>query len=195
MNTADKSPSIVVLASCGGGNFQALVLAQEKSGYQVSLLIVDRSCGAMEKAKNLQIPCLLLDVAVLGENFASELCRAIPENTDLIVLAGFVTVLSSAFCARWHKRIINVHPSLLPEFGGKGMIGVKVHEAVLRAGERFTGCTVHFVDEGIDSGEIIMQTTIVVNPGETPWELGGRVHQAENELLPVAVAKVLAQIK
>ncbi len=195
MSMREKQQNIVVLASCGGGNFRSVVQAQKEYGYHVSLLIVDRNCGAIDKAKQLQIPWLLLDIAVLKDRFFTELDKAIPENTDLIVLAGFVQVLNHEFCARWHNRIINTHPSLLPRYGGKGMIGVKVHEAVMRDGEKLSGCTVHFVDEGVDSGAIILQTIIAVNYDETPWELGGRVHEAEKELLPRAIALVLANLK
>ncbi len=113
--------------------------------------------------------------------------RALPPDVDLIVLAGFMPIVPGDICERWQGKIINIHPSLLPKYGGKGMYGVKVQEAVMRAKEEMAGCTVHFVNAGIDEGEIILQKSIEVDYNETPWQLGGRVFQEENRLLVEAV--------
>ena len=113
--------------------------------------------------------------------------RALPPSADLIVLAGFMPIVPGDICERWQGKIINIHPSLLPKYGGKGMYGVKVQEAVMRAKEEMAGCTVHFVNAGIDEGEIILQKSIEVDYNETPWQLGGRVFKEENRLLVEAV--------
>lgn len=115
---------------------------------------------------------------------------AIPVGTDLIVLAGFMPIISAEFCNLWLGKLINTHPSLLPKYGGKGMYGVKVQEAVMAAREVLAGCTVHYVNEAIDGGEIIMQKSLLVDYSETPWELGGRIFKEENILL-VDVVRLL----
>lgn len=113
--------------------------------------------------------------------------RALPPRVDLIVLAGFMPIIPRDICERWQGKIINVHPSLLPKYGGKGMYGVKVQEAVMREKDEMAGCTVHFVNADIDAGEIILQKAIAVDYSETPWQLGGRVFKEENRLLVEAV--------
>ena len=115
---------------------------------------------------------------------------------DLIVLAGFLTILSADFTARWPSRILNVHPSLIPAFCGKGMYGLKVHEAALRTGVKVTGATVHFVNEIPDGGEIIAQKAVAVEPGDTPEVLQRRVmEQAEWKLLPEAAQRVASSLE
>ena len=121
--------------------------------------------------------------------------QAIPTEVDLIVLAGFMPIIPADTCERWRGRIINTHPSLLPKYGGKGMYGVKVQEAVMQAKEEMAGCTVHFVSAGIDEGRIILQKTIAVDYSETPWQLGGRVFKEENCLLVDAIRMIIANIK
>lgn len=132
------------------------------------------------------IPFVVLDAAVPASSGWKPL-TAIPADADLIVLAGFMPV-SAWICEKWPRKIINTHPSLLPKYGGKGMVGVRVQEAVMRAGEREAGCTVHYVSPEIDAGEIILQKSIEVDY-ETPWQLGGRVFIEENKLLVRRYAK------
>lgn len=177
---------IVVCASGGGGNFQAMINSATELEIEIILLITDRECGAVNRAKSNSIPYLTLNNLTKTE-FALALNQAIPNNTDLIVLAGFMPIIPKSICDKWHNKIINTHPSLLPKYGGKGMYGVKVHEAVIQAHEKITGCTVHYVNEKIDSGAIILQKTIIVDHNETPWQLGGRVFQEENKLLINAI--------
>jgi phosphoribosylglycinamide formyltransferase 1 len=182
---------IVVCASGGGGNFQALIDSQDALSYKISLLIVDRNCGAMDRASKFGIACKLLTKKSSSDEFFMDMDKEIGSGTDLIVLAGFMPILSPSFCEKWKGKIINTHPSLLPKFGGKGMYGVKVQEAVMRAKESHTGCSVHYVNHLIDGGEIILQKSIKVDYEETPWELGGRVFKEENKLLVKAVDLVL----
>ena len=99
-------------------------------------------------------------------------------------------ILLAEFCKKWHKKIINTHPSLLPKYGGIGMYGVKVQEAVMKNKEKYTGCTVHYVDKSVDGGEIIFQKKILVNYDETAWQLGGRVFKEEAPLLIKAINKI-----
>ena len=113
------------------------------------------------------------------------------ENTDLIVLAGFLSILSKEFCEKYNGKIINIHPALLPKFGGKGMWGHHVHEAVIAAQEKESGATVHFVTSGIDEGEIILQGKFSIDENETPETLAQKVHQIEYEIFPKAIDLVL----
>jgi len=108
-------------------------------------------------------------------------------NIELVVLAGYLKILSKEFIQKYNKRIINIHPSLLPKFGGKGYYGDRVHKAVLESGEKITGATVHFVDEGTDTGEIILQETVEVKENDTVESLKARVLEVEHKLLPEAV--------
>jgi phosphoribosylglycinamide formyltransferase-1 len=176
---------VAVCASTGGGNFQALIDAREKIGFEINCLIADRQCGAVQRAEQAQIPVHLIKES--RQSFASDLDSAIPTNTDLVVLAGFMPIVPPDICDKWEQKIINTHPSLLPKYGGKGMYGVKVQEAVMAAGEQWAGCSVHFVSSEVDGGAIILQKSVKVNYTETPWELGGRIFIEENKLLVEAV--------
>ena len=186
--------NIVVCASGGGGNFQALVDARTDLGIDISLLVVDRHCRAIDRAMRHDISYVVLDAAKGNKAMFEEFAEVIPEKADLIVLAGFMPIVPAGICERWRGRIINTHPSLLPKYGGKGMYGVKVQEAVMQAKEKTAGCTVHFVNAGIDEGEIILQKAIAVNYSETPWQLGGRIFKEENYLLVEAIRLIKANM-
>ena len=112
---------------------------------------------------------------------------------DLIVLAGFLSIIDEEFVEKWKGKIINIHPSLLPKFGGPGMYGIKVHEAVLAAGEKESGCTVHYVDNGVDSGEIIFQVKVPVMEGDTAEILQKRILVEEHKLLPKSISKIISE--
>lgn len=185
--------NLVVLASCGGGNFEKLVLNKEKYDFNILKLISEKDCGAIDKAINHNIPYEIIDKKVYRENFFTELDSRIPINTDLIVLAGFMPILNEWFCKKWNGKIINTHPSLLPKYGGIGMYGVKVQEAVMANKEKYAGCTIHYVTEKIDGGEIILQKKIKVDYKETPWQLGGRIFEEEGALLLEAIEKIKQQ--
>ncbi len=188
-----KPFTLCVCASGGGGNFQSLIDHQEQFGYRIVKLITDRECGALDRAATHGIPSIMLDKKALGAAFFVMLESQFPTDVDLVVLAGFMPIIPQDLCARWSRRMINTHPSLLPNYGGKGMYGVKVQEAVLANHEEFAGCSVHYVTEVVDGGEIIAQQSIRVNPSESAWELGGRVHAEEVKLLPLAVKKIMEQ--
>lgn len=183
--------NIVVLVSGSGTNLQRIIdtiEAGEIQNAKVALVVADRECYGLERAKKHHIDTVLIP---RGKNFSSELAKIIPENTDLIVLAGFLSILKSEFCENWTGKIINIHPALLPKFGGKGMWGMNVHHAVIEAGEKESGATVHFVTPGIDEGEAILQKSFEVTPEDTPETLAGKVHQIEYEIFPIAINKVL----
>ena len=194
---------IAVLVSGGGTNLQAL-LAAEKSGVLHSgeiVLVVSNKAGAyaLTRASQAGVEALTLTRADCGgqEGFEQALQAALEaRGVELIILAGFLSILSADFTARWDKRILNVHPSLIPAFCGKGFYGLKVHEAALARGVKFTGATVHYVNQIPDGGEILLQQPVPVLPGDTPEILQRRVmEQAEWILLPRAAELVSAQIQ
>ena len=187
--------NIAVLVSGGGTNLQALIDAQKsgiiKSG-NISLVVSNNSSAyALERAKNAGINTAVVLKKELGsqEAFESKLIEILDNaKTDIIVLAGFMSILSADFTNHYKDRIINVHPSLIPSFCGKGFYGLKVHEAALDRGVKVTGATVHFVDCGMDTGPIILQKAVEVEAGDTPEVLQRRVmEQAEWIILPRAI--------
>lgn len=189
---------IGVLVSGGGSNLQSLI-DRSKSGElqcNIEVVIGDRECYGVERAKEAGIDGYTLD----RKQLKKELCREIDKivskkEVDLIVLAGFLSIIDEEFVNKWKGRIINIHPSLLPKFGGPGMYGIKVHEAVLKAGESESGCTVHYVDAGVDSGEIIAQRKVKVLEGDTPEILQKRVLVEEHKLLPESITKIISERK
>ena len=193
---------IAVLVSGGGTNLQALIDAQD-SGILTSgeiALVVSNTAGAyaLERAKKAGIPTCTLLKKELGSQKAFEeaLCRVLEEKgIQVIILAGFMSILSGDFTDRYPKRILNVHPSLIPSFCGEGFYGLHVHEAALNYGVKVTGATVHFVNQIPDGGEIIAQKAVEILPGDTPEVLQRRVmEQAEWILLPAAAQQVCAAL-
>ena len=199
---ADKA-KIAVLVSGGGTNLQALIDAQ-KSGIINNgeiVLVISNVTGAyaLERAKTAGIDSFTVSKKQLGsqEAFEEAIIKKLDEySVDLIVLAGFLSILSKDFTAKYKNCIINVHPSLIPSFCGKGFYGLKVHEAALDYGVKVTGATVHFVNEIPDGGEIIMQKAVDILESDTPETLQKRVmQQAEWIILPQSVEKVSKQIR
>ena len=192
---------IAVLVSGGGTNLQAILDAQGsiiQSGC-VTLVISDRpGAYALKRAEAAHVRALEIDRKACGSGatFEKRLTAALEENeTDVIVLAGFLSILSESFTSRYPRRIINVHPSLIPSFCGEGFYGLRVHQAALDRGVKVTGATVHFVNEIPDGGEIIAQRAVEIQPGDTPEILQRRVmEQAEWIILPQSVEKVCAEI-
>ncbi|MCU7613385.1 phosphoribosylglycinamide formyltransferase [Chryseobacterium sp. GMJ5] len=183
--------NIVILVSGSGTNLQRIIDTIESGEIEdakISLVVADRACYGLERAKNHNIENMLIP---RGKNFSAELGKMIPENTDLIVLAGFLSILKQEFCEKWSGKIINIHPALLPKFGGKGMWGMNVHHAVIAAKEKQSGATVHFVTSGIDEGAIILQKSFEVTENDTPETLAEKVHHIEYEIFPIAINQVL----
>ncbi len=197
-----EKTAIAVLVSGGGTNLQALLDAQAAGGLshgEIRVVISSRpDAYALERAKTAGIPGYTVSRKVLGSQDAFEAgISALLEqyHIELIILAGFMSILSEAFTSKWPRRILNVHPALIPSFCGKGMYGLRVHEAALQKGVKVTGATVHFVNEIPDGGEILLQKAVEVHPGDTPETLQRRVmEQAEWQLLPQAAELVSAQI-
>ncbi|MGM9603490.1 MAG: phosphoribosylglycinamide formyltransferase [Faecousia sp.] len=196
------SVKIAVLVSGGGTNLQALIDAQE-SGILHSgkiSLVVSNAAGAyaLERAKKAGIPGITLLKKQLGGQmeFEAALQKTLEEyGIDVIVLAGFMTILSGDFTAKWPKRILNIHPALIPSFCGAGFYGLKVHQAALDYGVKVTGATVHYVNHIPDGGEIIAQKAVEVLPRDTPESLQRRVmEQAEWILLPQATEAVCQKL-
>ena len=191
---------IAVFVSGGGTNLQALIDAQESgilhSGEIVLVLASNPTAYALERAKNHGIATAVAWKKELGsqEAFEAVIERELAaHNIDLIVLAGFMNILSATFTAKWPERIINVHPALIPSFCGKGMYGLAPHIAALEMGVKVTGATVHFVNEIPDGGKIIAQRAVYIQDGDTPEVLQRRVmEEAEWIILPESVEKVCA---
>ena len=186
-----------VLVSGGGTNLQALIDASalgELPDVELALVVSNKKTAhALERAQNAGIEALFIDLADFEARLQAELeARGI----RLVVLAGFLRILSPEFTARWPRRILNIHPSLIPSFCGQGYYGLRVHEAALARGVKLTGATVHFVNEIPDGGEIILQKAVEVRPGDTPELLQRRVmEEAEWQLLPRAVQLAASELE
>ena len=185
-----------MLVSGGGTNLQALIDA-EKSGVLTSgviSLVVSNNpdAFALKRAEKAGIKTVVIPREAEGKSFENQLTALLEqENIELIVLAGFMCILSGSFTRRFSERIINVHPSLIPSFCGKGFYGLRVHKAALEYGVKVTGATVHFVNEIPDGGKIILQKPVAIEEGDTPEILQKRVmEQAEWVILPQAVEMV-----
>ena len=193
---------IAVFVSGGGTNLQALLDAQGReeipSGEIVLVVSSSRGAYALKRAENAGVEAVVCSRRELGtqERFEEAICRELERHgVQLIILAGFLSILSEAFTRRYAGRIINVHPSLIPSFCGKGYYGLRVHEEALHRGVKVTGATVHFVNEIPDGGRIILQKAVEVLPDDTPQTLQRRVmEQAEWVLLPRAAEIVARQI-
>ncbi len=191
--------NIAVLVSGGGTNLQALIDAEGSvitSGKITLVVSNNKDAYALERAKKANIETAIVLRKELGDKFEDKLIETLKEhNIELIVLAGFMSILSEKFTKTFEGRIINVHPSLIPSFCGKGFYGLKVHEEALKYGVKVTGATVHFVNEIPDGGKIIMQKAVEIQDGDTPEVLQKRVmEQAEWIILPKSTEKVCKEL-
>ena len=193
---------IAVLVSGGGTNLQALIDAQGKTlvSGEIALVVANNEIAyALERAKKANIPTAVVLKKQCGsqEAFEEKLKEVLEEyGIEVIILAGFMTILTEKFTSCYPKRILNVHPSLIPSFCGEGFYGLRVHQAALDYGVKVTGATVHFVNEIPDGGEIIAQKAVYIEPGDTPEILQRRVmEQAEWILLPQAAETVCAGLR
>ncbi|ORX24445.1 phosphoribosylglycinamide formyltransferase [Thermoanaerobacterium sp. PSU-2] len=182
---------LLVMASGNGTDFQSIIDGI-KSGYinaEIVALISDKEGAyALKRAEMNNIPAYCIPKKKLKEKFYEELANVVNEiNPDGIILAGFITILNEEIVNKYHNRIINIHPSLIPSFCGKGYYGINVHKAVVDYGVKYTGCTVHFVDSGADTGPIIMQDVVKVEDDDTPETVASKVLKLEHRLLPYAV--------
>ena len=199
-NSEDKSKNkkirIAVFVSGSGSNLQSIIDNIENGtlNCEISYVIADRECFGLERAEKHGIKSIMLDKKLFGNKLSDEISAILEngiEKTDYIVLAGYLSILSESFINKWNRKIINIHPSLLPKFGGKGMYGMNVHRAVIEAKETESGCTIHFVDTGVDTGEIILQIKVPVLSDDTPEILQKRVLEKEHILLIEGIKKLI----
>jgi phosphoribosylglycinamide formyltransferase-1 len=196
--------NLLVLVSGSGTNLQALIDAEKAGalrGGTIAAVVSDRpGVYALERAKTAGIPAYIErpDTALPREKRRQDLSNRILRiagntGTELIILAGFLSILEGDIITAYAGRIINLHPSLLPKYGGPGMYGERVHRAVLAAGETESGCTVHLVDEGTDTGPALIQKKVPVLPGDTPETLAERIHSQEHAAIVEAVALMMGR--
>lgn len=178
---------VLVCSSGGGSNFESLVQKSKVyKSYQVQKLVVDRKCGAIKVASALNVEVKQLSKRYsLNDQLMFEF-----RDFDLVVLAGFMPIISQSVIHSIAGKIINTHPSLLPMHGGVGMYGVKVQESVLNSKDKFAGCTVHQVSPKIDEGIILAQSEVLIPSNIDAWSLGGIVHGLERDLLPLTVHRI-----
>ncbi len=185
---------LAVLASGTGTTFQYILDASRRLDLfaEIAVLASDRKeCGAVLRAESASIPVLQLKTKHLDDAIGSLERIFIDYNPDLVVLAGYNRILPEEFVSGHRERIINTHPALLPCFGGKGMYGLNVHRAVIESGAKFSGCTVHFVDTGIDTGPIIAQAIVQVSESDTQESLSEKVKAVEKPLLIGTITRLL----
>ncbi len=183
-----------ILISGSGTNLQAIIDAKELGelpNIEISLVIADRECYGIERALQAGIPTFLVERGERLSQEIDEICTN--HNIELIVLAGFLSILNADFCSKWDHKIINLHPSLLPKYGGKGMYGNKVHQAVIANNETESGATVHYVTAGVDEGEIITQTRFDIPKGADVKWLQNKISEVEKPLLIQAIKTISEQ--
>jgi formyltetrahydrofolate-dependent phosphoribosylglycinamide formyltransferase len=192
--------NIVVFASGSGTNFQAIIDAVEAGQIEgrISGLITNKTdIQALERAKNNEIDYTILSPSQFSnpKEYVTRLLQQLESwNTDLIVLAGYMIKVPSEVIKQYKERIINIHPSLLPKYGGKGFFGMRVHEAVINNNESKSGCTVHFVTEKYDDGPVIAQQEVPVKKSDDASSLAKRVLKEEHKLLPKVIAKLSTKL-
>lgn len=181
---------IAVFVSGGGSNLQNIIDSIEVGllqNVEIAMVMADRDCYAIERALNHDLPTYLLEDR---KTFCEDADHNLEgESVDLIVLAGFLSILSKEFTEKWARKIINIHPALLPKYGGKGMYGEHVHKAVLASGDKESGATVHIVTAGVDEGEILVQKSFKIDKGDQVEDLQRKVADVEKEILIQAIQK------
>lgn len=183
---------IAIFASGGGSNAQKIITYFKNSGVIRVVLVVSNKAdaGVLQVAENENIPTLLIDKTQMADpGFLAEKLKA--RQVDMIVLAGFLWKIPDYLVSLYPGRIINIHPALLPKYGGRGMYGARVHKAVIAAGENESGITIHYVNDRYDEGEIILQKKCPVTTEDSPESLAQKVQQLEHRWFPLAIEKVL----
>jgi phosphoribosylglycinamide formyltransferase 1 len=181
---------IAVLISGSGSNLQAVLdkISKGLIDCQIEWVISDRSDAyGLERAKSCGIKTLVLDRKIYGDKLSDKILGILDREVDLIVLAGFLSILRGSILSVFKNRIINIHPSLIPSFCGNGMYGLKIHEKAIETGVCFSGCTVHFVDEGTDTGPIILQRIVPVHPEDSALTLQRKILEEEHGALSEAI--------
>ena len=185
---------LAVFASHGGSNLQAILNGCEQGKINAKVAVVisnNPDAYALMRAKNAGIPCFCLNRKINGTGLGDEMLKLLTEfDVDIVFLAGYLKKLPSKILQEYRDRVYNIHPALLPKYGGKGMYGLNVHRAVLEAGEKESGATIHRVDAEYDTGEIISQKKVPVHENDTPETLAKRVLEAEHELIVETLGRV-----
>ena len=182
---------IVIFASGGGSNAETIVnYFQKKDQVKIASFFVNNSQAyAIERAKNIEIPCVVFNKEQFGNGYILEMLNEI--EPDLIILAGFLWLIPKNIIDKYQNKIINIHPALLPKYGGKGMHGMNVHTAVKENGETESGITIHFVNEKYDEGNIIFQEKCTISQNDTPEDIAKRVLELEHKHFPIEIDKLL----
>ncbi len=188
--------NIAIFASGSGSNAQRLIeYFERRPDVKVKALLANRpDAYALERAKRLNVPTFVFN---REEFFSSDkVLTYLKDNSiDWIILAGFLWLIPDNLLKNYPDRIINIHPALLPAYGGKGMYGEKVHKAIIAAGEKESGISIHYINERYDEGEMIFQATCVVEPGDTAQSLAEKIHKLEHEHFPVIIDKIITESK
>lgn len=184
---------IGVLISGSGSNLKSIYENLDHKKYEISIVIGDRKCKGLTWAKSKGLETKTLDRKKYKEDISKEIGETLKkiDGVDLIVLAGFLSIIKLEQIEEYKGRMINIHPSLLPKYGGVGMYGIKIHERVLKEKNKESGCTVHYVEEGVDTGKIILQKKVDVGEQDTPETLQKKVLKEEHKLLPKAIELIL----
>ncbi len=188
---------LAILASGGGTNMQSIIDSYTSGLLEMepSLVLVDRPCGALSRGVEAGIETQLLDRKILGRKLSFSVGDALKKaHIDFVALAGWLSILDSSLVDSWKGRMVNIHPSLLPLYGGPGLYGIRVHQAVLKSGDAESGCTVHYVVPGVDEGEIIEQARVPVLKEDTPESLAERVLAEEHKLYPKVLGALAYEI-
>ncbi len=194
----DAPVPLSVLASGSGTTLQAIIDAVDRGELpcRIDVVASDRpDVHALTRAETVGIPTAVVDRRVHRSEFSTRLGEVIPDSTRLVVLAGFLSIVGEPLLTRFRRRMINIHPSLLPDFGGRGMYGDHVHRAVIASGAVRSGCTVHYVDAGTDTGDIILQRSVPVVGGDTPRSLSSRLRPVEHRAMCDAILTVLPRLR
>ena len=182
---------IVVFASGSGTNAENIIkyFAKKNTSSVVAVFTNNANAGVLERAKNYELP---IEIFSKQQLFEGEVLRKLNEiNPDLIVLAGFLLKFPSKIIAHYPDKIINIHPALLPKYGGKGMYGMNVHKAIVDNKEKETGITIHYVNENYDEGNIIFQQSFILTGDETPEDVAAKIHELEQKYFPEVIEKLL----
>lgn len=187
---------IAIFASGSGTNAENIIRHfQGKSSYQVVLIVSNRQDAfVLERVRKYNVPSVVFPKADFAGSCGNVLACLKGHSVDFILLAGFLLRVPDSLLAAYPNRIVNIHPSLLPKYGGKGMYGERVHEAVVRAGEKESGITIHYVNGEYDSGDIIFQASCPVEPSDTPQLVAAKVHALEYKYYPAVVEDLLQQL-
>lgn len=190
-----KMKKIAIFASGEGTNAEQIAhYFTERKTAEITLIITNKKeAGVIERAEKLNVPCVIVSAKEFKEGKALEILNQ--HQIDFIVLAGFLLRIPYNILHNYPNRIVNIHPSLLPKYGGKGMYGHHVHEAVLAAEETESGITIHYIDEHYDEGDIILQVKCPILLDDTPDTLAARIHQLEYEHYPVVIEKLLSSLR